>query len=221
MAENIEDTSAGQNKAGNADGASDQRLEQLNAQLKTMNEQFTQALSNIQSKLITKEPEVIEPTPETFLDIKPQEFERKIEQKVEQRMAERERQASRKSQALAALAAEYPEATDVSHSMHKKVLEIHSTLKAELQDTAEGYELAVSKAAMQLGIAPKSARREINNDSFSMSGRSSSQAPKTKKVELTREMLDTAALMGLDISNPKQLERLQSRAQRQKWGKYE
>lgn len=223
MAE-VNDTSSNQPAAaGSAEvGQIDKRFEQLNQQLSQMSEQMAQALSKIQTNTPKEEYRpAIEETAETFLDLKPKEFVQDIDKRVEQKINEANTQMLRRNQAIAQLVAEYPEATDTSNPMYKKVLEMHSSLPANLQETPEGYELAVSKAARMLGIAPKSARQTPSNDGFSFSSKSSGAKVTSKKVELDDATLELAARVGMNINDPKVVERLQQRAQRKSWGRYE
>lgn len=138
--------------------------------------------------------------------------------------------------ALNQLAQEFPELNDDSSDMYKKAVEIYQTLPKEFKDKAAGYKLAVHEAASQVGVLPQSKR--ANQEVAAMAGSKKSEdqldefigssgstaggksAPK-KSEKLDEKIVTTARLMGLDINDPKVVERLQQRTQRKRWNRWE
>jgi hypothetical protein len=134
--------------------------------------------------------------------------------------AERARTAT-----LNTIAMDYPELGNINSEFSKTLASEHTKLAKHLQDTPEGYRLAALSAAANLGIVPKSKRKSTEDFSMSSNG-SSGASPKqsSKKIELTDMELGAAELLGLDVNDPKQVERLTKRkaerGEKENWLKY-
>ena len=124
-----------------------------------------------------------------------------------------------KNQALVQLAQDYPELNEAGGDFQKGVLEALSGLPESIRETAEGYRMAVYQQAANQGLAPKSKRQAAPSTDFSFGG--SSNAPKTDTlgVEIDPAIVETAKLMGMDVSSKEVLEDLAKRATRTNWNK--
>jgi hypothetical protein len=125
-----------------------------------------------------------------------------------------------KNQALVALAQEYPELNQAGGDFQKGVLTALGELPEAMQNTAEGYRMAVYKQAAHTGLAPKSKREAVNAQNFALSG-GSSNAPKTDTlgVDIDPAVVETAKLMGLDVTKEATLKDLAKRSERTNWNK--
>lgn len=120
---------------------------------------------------------------------------------------------------------EFPELQDVSSPLYKKADEIYRSFgipeKAGIDISA--LRASVNEAALDLGVVPKSKRqKEASNDEFTgLPGGSSRSGGKQPKAKVTEGMLAIAQRMGINTDDPKAVARLEQRAQRKNWLKYE
>lgn len=148
-----------------------------------------------------------------------------ITNSVTAKVTERFNQGARKQQTAQRLISEFPEIQDESHALTKKADEIYRSLPQDEQDHPMAYKTAVSEAALELGIAPKSKRKPVveDDDSF-VAPRGGSGEPRgksrRKEGELPEETVEIAALMGVDLSDAKTLERVKKNAKRG-YGEYQ
>lgn len=168
---------------------------------------------SLMDKIQPKAP-VQEESDDELLYSKPAEFKKKlvdtVETKVSQIIEHQNRAANERQQTLAALVREFPELNQADTELHTETLKALESLPKELQASPYGYRTAVYQAAATLGVQPKSKRKPTpkeNADDFSFSG-SRSNAPKKQKAELDPKLLMTAELMGIDITNEKEIEEL-------------
>ncbi len=127
------------------------------------------------------------------------------------------RENKAKDMEIYSLAQEYPE-IQTDTKLRAAVLEAQKSQPLTLQDTAQGYRLAVLEATSKAGIVAKSQRKTIE-DSPDYDGTRRSAAPK-KRVKVSDATLQAAALMGRDIEDPEVLARLEEAANRDTYGKY-
>jgi hypothetical protein len=120
---------------------------------------------------------------------------------------------------MATLAQEYPEINSGKAEIREAILAAQKKLPLEVQGSAVGYEMSIKAAMADLGIIPSSRRPKSDDDYSIPSGRSGGEARAAKKGKVAQETLDTAELMGLDINDPKVVERLGKHAGRN-FGKY-
>jgi hypothetical protein len=119
---------------------------------------------------------------------------------------------------------EFPELQDVSSPLYKKADEIYRSFGIpEGQLDPQSLRAAVNEAALDLGVVPKSKRqKEASSDEFTgLGGGNSRPSGKQPKTKVTDGMLSIAQQMGININDPKAVERLEQRAQRKNWLKYE
>ncbi len=201
-----------------------EQLKILNAQTasqKEFNETMVTQIQSYQQEQLAKVTRAEPKEDETMLDLTPAELETRISAKLTKQMEVSQQLQLTKQSTLSQIVQEYPEANQQGSDMYKKFIEINNNL-GNLRDTAEGYEIAASRAAKSLGILPQSLRSEKKTDNFTIPGNTgapSGQDPKRGK--LTDKSLALAELMGLDVENKEQVKRLEQRTQRRSWKRYE
>jgi hypothetical protein len=122
--------------------------------------------------------------------------------------------AQREQKILNEVYTEYPEVLSDEHDLTKRAKELISGYSEEERMNPLTAKAAVTQAASELGIRPKSRREKLesSNDSFSLGGGNS--APRKAKDTVSAETMEFARLMGLDTTNPKVVERLKARGNR-------
>ncbi len=129
-----------------------------------------------------------------------------------------------------ALQNEFPEISDTSSDLHKRAKEIMSE-SANGQYDSVALELAVRRAAAEKGLQPMTYRKKSRDDDSDDgeylggggSGYSGSQSNrKNRSDKLPAATLAFAELVGMDVKNPKTVERLTKTYQERKgnWSKY-
>jgi hypothetical protein len=138
-----------------------------------------------------------------------------------QAMFAKERERDR---VLASYAAQYPEMQTPSSAFNKAILDAHKTIPKSIQETAEGYEMAILRAASQLGVVPKD-KRQTTSDDFTFGGGPSGETrSKAKSKDLDEGTITLAQLInqaaGRQVDD-KVLEGIKQASKREKWNKYE
>lgn len=127
----------------------------------------------------------------------------------------------RKNATLVQLSKEYPEIQSDS-KFQDAVVEAQKSLPKSIQDTAEGYELAVMKAVARQGILPKSKRPEPQDQEFSAGPASGSSARERgpRKAKLDPMTVEMARLLGRDVNDKEVIKRLEEASQRDQYSRY-
>lgn len=199
------------------------KLEEMSAQLAEMNKQYQQSMQSIVetvTKTTAKEDVYMTEEEKRIKALEAQiaELRDNVPRQTEQIM----RKERELSDTLVRLSREYPEIqSDVK--MQEEVKKEHLRLRKDLQDTAEGYELAIQRAVAKKGLAPRSKRdAELDPDIAASGSRGSSSTGTSSsrgKTKISEKTLAIAQLLGRDISDPKVLEGLE-KAQNRKMGRY-
>lgn len=209
--ENLPDT---ENTSQNKGNTVDAELASVKAQLAELIENQKATMSAIAE---TRRPAQTEQEPEDDNLYEPNNLLRKAEQVMERKFqAEQAKNAK-----IAEMGREYPEIHTDTKVMNAVVEELKK-LPSSIQQTADGYEMAILKAVTKAGITPRS-RRSIVDEDVSLGNSSSSNERKGSqgKKKLSANSLTLASLMGLDVENPEVVKRLEKRAERTKWNKFE
>ena len=199
--------------------------------IKNLKAEFDRKTSNIEAKLLesnaalkqlleqTKKPEPKKETEESIKDLWYTDEEAAANKIVERAVSKatevitRSSAAERRTQEVAnQIYQDYPEVADQSSDLFKKANEIYAALPAEEKASPYAMKMAVKEAAMELEVKPRSKRPKVD-DSFSVPSGKSSRPSKTL-TEVPSDVLQTAALMGLDVSNPKVKESLLARVKK-------
>jgi uncharacterized coiled-coil protein SlyX len=135
-----------------------------------------------------------------------EETAREIESKLEARQAQQTKYQTVVNQ----LVSEYPEANDTSSELYKRAQEHYAQLDDSEKANPLALKAAVTSAAAELGMKPKSKRQKSSDDGFTMSSSSTGHGTK-RKDDLDQGQMDFARMMGLNVDDPKVRERIKSR----------
>lgn len=115
---------------------------------------------------------------------------------------------------VAAIHNQYPELGQQDSEAFKSAIAKFQALPKYLQGTPEGAKIALLETVSELGLIPQSKRKSVKNDDFSLSGGGSSKGGardvKPSAKDLDPNTLAAAQLMGLNVDDPKVVERLKS-----------
>lgn len=125
-------------------------------------------------------------------------MERKIASNVDKRLTEQQQRQQKTVQVITQVQAEYPEFKSESSEAYQKALQIHATLPKHLIGTAEGAEMAMLKAASQMGLIPANKRqKQDETEDFTMQGKRGGDQRRTEKKEpsVSQATIDFARLL--------------------------
>lgn len=135
----------------------------------------------------------------------------------------REQEAtSRMTNVINSLGRDYPEFNDPEAPLTRKTLEIFGAMDESEKKDPKAIRIAALEAAQELGVKPRSKRTDDESFSFGGGGsdyRPSRQQQKNGKLDPRTE--DFAALVGINLKDPKVAERLKARAQRTNYRNYQ
>lgn len=207
-------------KLGNTEAS----IAELHKQNQALIDQISKmAQSATASKPVSKESEVslsdlIYDDPEKAIAI----IEQRTEERIRKSLNEDKQAQYKTTEVLNKLVSEFPELGDTNTDLYKKAIEIYNSMDAEDKTSPSAYKSAVYAAAVDVGVKPKSKRTSDDSQDFTLGSGgtgSSKSAKKSSKVE--NGILESAKLMGLNVDDPKVVERLKSRSERKNWLKYE
>lgn len=112
------------------------------------------------------------------------------------------------NQAIAQLAAEYPELSDNESDLTKKTVEILKGVSDAEKTNPRTYEYAVMKAAQGMDVKPRS-KRPVAEEDFVAPSYSSPQGRRSKRSseQVVSQNKDIASSFGLNLDDPKMKER--------------
>lgn len=126
------------------------------------------------------------------------------------------------------LQSDYPEIGDINSDLHKKAKDIMAANGNRMD--AASLELAVLKAAKDVGVSPMKYRRQSRNDDNegddylggASSGENRSKRKSAGSDKLPGNTLAFAQLVGMDVKDPKVIERLTKtyNGRKSNWNKY-
>jgi hypothetical protein len=125
------------------------------------------------------------------------------------------------------LTSEFPEFAKGNSEASSIAQRIHAGLPEHLKNTAEGAELAIAKAAMQLGLMPASKRRAPKGEDDSYVPPSSGNPSRRRQSDegsVSDEAYTFAHLLNESIGrkmDDKAKSNLKKYAQRKNWSKYD
>lgn len=186
-------------------------LEQTNAQLLAQLQQLTSKLSP--PKPATESKVSVFDDEEAYAARIKAETAAEIRREMDARNSQQAKQAT----VIQSLMQDYPELQDMSHDLTKKAVELYNSLSDEEKSHPLAYKAAVRDAAAEMDIKPKSKRRTSESDDFTMSGSGSGAGRQKREPEMKKETLQFAEAVGLNIKDPKILERLKARHNRKSY----
>lgn len=193
----------------------DSKLAEVQAQLEAMNQQFANSLQTI-TKSMAPAP-VTEVSDDDFFE--PKKLKEKILAEATKTAQEMLMEDRRKNATIYQLAQEYPE-IQTDRDLQKAILDAQKALPKSLQDTADGYELAVMKAIAKQGVLPKSKRQVVDEDVSSGSGRGSRQTSASKPAKLSEKTIAVAELLRGRALTDEEMKSLEVTSKRDSYGKY-
>jgi len=154
----------------------------------------------------------------------PEAYTRAVEARVKNSMRQEMSQANavqqKQARVIQQIAKEFPEATDESHPLYKRAVEIYANeLDEDDKSSPAAYKLAINQAALEMGVKPKSQRKQDDEEPSVGSSSSYSRGDRKRSPKISAETMQWAELLGLDATDPKVKERLEKRAGRD-WSKY-
>lgn len=199
-----------------------QQNEKLSKQLEGMMAAITQ-VAKPQPQVIESEDDL-----EVLAYKDPKAYARKVQEQAEKRadaLVNARLNAQQQTNAvLTQLTGDYPELADSNSELTRKAVEIYNSLSPAERQSPSAYKVAVRDAAAEVGLLPKSKRKQSSSDDFSFGGGSSQSSARgegRKGEQLSNETLAFAEALGMNIKDKAVVERLKSRAQRKNWNKYE
>lgn len=194
----------------------DSKLAEVQAQLDAMNRQFMEGFQAM--KRATQPEPSMEVSDDDVFD--PKRLKEKVLSEAKRTATEMLQEERKKNSTIYNLAKEYPE-INTDQSLQKAILDAQKSLPVSLQDTAEGYELAVMKAVAQQGVLPKSKRaaKEIDPD-VSAGSRGGRQERSQAKKKLSENTLRFAELLRGRELTEEEMKNLEKAAQRDDYLRY-
>jgi hypothetical protein len=224
-----------QNKPG-AEGAPAAAPNPANDEIKNLKAEMSRKMSNLEAtnaKLMEQLQSLVRPAasepkaekpikdliwddPEAALAIVEERAEKRVMSKVEKAQKEQQRQQA----TLSALVSEFPELGYADHDLTRTAVEKYNALSDDEKLSPVAYKAAVNEAALELGIKPKSRRKETDDDSYTV-GSSGRSTPAPKKEKLSQDTIAFAQAMGLNVNDEKLKERLRTNHGRKSYTRYE
>lgn len=209
-----------------------QNLTEANEGIKQQNTQLTDGMNNIlqqlkegtEQKQANTQQETMDELkwsdPDKYAEIKVNQAKAGIDKQIDDKVTSVTQAQSERTQILGQLTVDYPELNDQSSDLYKKALEIHNTADPKFRDTANGYRYIVREAAAQIGVLPlnKRVKADTDADEFVVTtGETMSDQDRENKnaaKKLDPRTLAFAERVKLDINDPKVIERLKQRSER-------
>lgn len=196
----------------------------LEAQQAETNAQLQAILAEVQKSM--RAPEAPKKSARELVFDDPEEFVKQVEENATRKATEvvtKQYEASQKVQTeVASFTSKYPEFAQEGSEAVLLATKYASQLPAKLKGTAEGVEIAMSRAALELGLVAANKRKTTINEEPVVGSRGSSSAASTsKKGKIDEKTLAFAELLGMDLNDPKQAAALEKANNRKKWNSYE
>lgn len=198
---------------------------------KTENIQQTLAQITAQLQAMSKPAPSQQEIPKDLMYDNPKEYARLIKEQAKSEakaeilpVIEQQRQ---RDYAAANMQAQFPELKDAGSELYREASREFDNLPSHLKGTAEGMELAISKAAAMTGTLPVSKRKQVkNNDDFIPATTNTGRRPlPDKSKEASPDAIEFARILayhteGRDPNDPKLLEGIKKSSQRKDWKRY-
>lgn len=195
-----------------------QKTQQMNAQL-LLQLQQSQKASAVQSQPSTPEPSIgdlIYENPNKAAEI----IKRQAKDEVLAQVRAEQQAQQRQADVISRLVMDYPELSDASNPLTKKAVERYTAMSEMDRQSPASYESAVLRAAVELGVKPRSQRESDPSDGFTLGSNQSRGDSKKAEEEADKSMMAFAQLLGVDVKSEDVKKRLKGR-QRKNWLKYQ
>jgi len=205
-------------------------MAKLQEQLADMNQQYQQNMQSVVDA-VTKSQSQIDNSDDEYLTNEEKQI-KAMRAEIDALKSEAPRQTQQLlkkerdlNNTVVRLANDYPE-IQADAKMRQAVLDEHAKLSPGLKETAEGYELAVQRAASKAGLVPSAKRKSAERDADgfsapgSKSGSSASAGGSKRKAKVSEKTLMIAQLLGRDINDEKVRKGLEEAAERDTYNRY-
>lgn len=191
------------------------------AELKKLNEDLLYQVSNMTQSTKQKQAQQMQQEEQQSLSdlwydnpAKAAEIiEKRTEERINQRLNQAQAQQQKVNKILGSLVSEYPELSDQNNDLTKKTVEIYESLPDDEKQSPLAYKVAARDAAAELGVLPRSKRKDAassNADNFSFGGSGSSPVKRRDSDDIPDATKAFAKAMGLDVSDEKILGRMKA-----------
>jgi hypothetical protein len=201
----------------------DRKLGNVKTDVAAALKQSQDSLMNQLQAMLKPQPVKPSETPEDLDSLfykDPKEYANKVaemaERRIEEKYTKREQDTQKRQVTVSQLYKEFPELNTEEHELTQLAIKKYSEMAKDYGDTPATYKAAVSEAALELGVKPKS-KRPAEEDSYSIgSGRGRERPASKKSDEIDPRTVEVARLMGVDP------ERVKTRLKnRNKFGNWE
>lgn len=213
-------------KANNSDAViAELRASQktLTDTLNNMKAELNRKVSNIEARVTPQKPQAEEEPLEDLIYSNPKKVIETIRQQVNQDTQQTLNARDQHTQVIGDLMYDFPELQDKNSDLFKAAVAGYQAMTPQEQQNPMAYKLAVKSAAVDIGVKPRSKRSA--DDDFSLSGDGSSgntrRSNRRDSDELSDASLEFAKRVGFNVDDPKVVERIQARAKRTNWNRYE
>lgn len=141
------------------------------------------------------------------------ETERRIEAKMNAISA----QQSKHQAIVQSIITDYPEANDTGSELHKRAQEIYAAYSDDDKGNSLAMRTAVTSAAAEIGLKPKSKRTSKQDDSFSMGSSTRSSGSSNRSSGLDDATIEFARRLGRPVDDPKYIAKLKETAKQGAW----
>lgn len=204
-------------------------LQQLESKFSTIAQQL-EAVTQNQQKFQESLVNTIQPQQPTYQDdddydiYDGKKFAQKLKTEVSSDVDQRIQQAVQRQQQLSTKIMEinqqYPEVSKAGSDLQKQFIQQHQSLPKSLQETPEGYELAVARAVSRLGVSPKGQSAAEPTPRGSAAAPTAQKAPKAADQQKTERVKLISKLLGRDIESEDYNKRVSEALNRNTWGRY-
>lgn len=217
MSENeTKSADAGASESAPADDRFKNFQAEINRKLQNQNEQLQSLLSELKSKPATQTTGTETKKISVFDD--EEAYSRQIEERATARikaeLAQQQSQASRHQQVVQQIMVDYPETNDESSDLMVRAKEVYAGYSSEDKQSPLAMKAAVTMAAAELGLKPKSKRVSRDSDSFTVSSGSRPATNTNRNADLDARTEMFAQIMGLDTKKKEVRENLKSKAKK-------
>jgi len=200
------------------------KIDRLSETLNSQWQEMTEMLAKLQPQRTAPQQQQPVHQPLSELVYEGDKFDSAINQRineaVNQTIIKQQQKATDLQAALQEVANTYPEFAVQQSEAYNLAMKKYVSLPNHLKDTAEGAQIALYKAASELGLVPVHKRpRTQDQDNFTLTGGGKPSKRGAKSGELTEDHLFWMEAFGLDTSD-KGKERVKKHMNRN-WGRYE
>jgi hypothetical protein len=196
----------------------EEKLAHTNAQLEQMLALVQQSVKPTETKPSKSARDLLYDDPDAFVSEVTEKATRKAQEEARALAA----QQSAINNVIADYSSKYPEIAQQGSEAMQLAVKFGNELPKHLKGTAEGAELAMSKAIAELGLAPVSRRKKVEEpEVVGGAARSTNSQAKKPDAKLDENTLALAQLMGVDLKDKKRVENIAKAASRKNWLKYE